>query len=496
MMDAPFSLMSLEDELSCSICLSPFYFPVTIPCGHNFCQDCLLSTWDKDTYSCPQCRTQFATRPELKKNTVLSAVVDTFRMRSSKSEGPDLCAEVTDLSAEGTGLSSELSTAPKDKQVRCDTCMEAAADQTCLTCMASFCTEHLRPHRENPNFRLHQLSEPLGDLSERICPQHHKLMELFCVQHDRIICSFCLQQVHQGCSFSTLDQQRHTKESDLRAKLSLLDVKVEKTETFISQMAKIQNKIKDGADNRKAALSAEYQQMRDMLVLEEREALSVVERELHSGQTKVRDLEKKFNENIELMSKAKEDINNLMFQSQTPAFLQASFDLPSVVKFEPYTPRVNMDSKVVTATQDFSAMLKEHLSTIFKQPVEARLLQLKPGDVAAPVSAVKLCSPGGAGLLPQPQPWRPPVHHHHPRPLCPLPRPRPPYNPYLPNYYMQWPTPQLSPWHPEYEKRDFTQQSTQRTPRHSKGKAANMKAARSMENLLFLSKKDKDKGGQ
>uniref|UniRef100_A0A3B4F2Q9 RING-type domain-containing protein n=1 Tax=Pundamilia nyererei TaxID=303518 RepID=A0A3B4F2Q9_9CICH len=80
-----FSIMSLEDELTCSICLSTFDCPVTIPCGHNFCQDCLLASWE-DSYSCPQCRTVFDTKPELKKNTVLIAVVETFKVRSSKSE--------------------------------------------------------------------------------------------------------------------------------------------------------------------------------------------------------------------------------------------------------------------------------------------------------------------------------------------------------------------------------------------------------------------------
>uniref|UniRef100_A0A3P9DTB6 RING-type domain-containing protein n=1 Tax=Maylandia zebra TaxID=106582 RepID=A0A3P9DTB6_9CICH len=64
--------MSLEDELTCSICLSTFDCPVTIPCGHNFCQDCLLASWE-DSYSCPQCRTVFDTKPELKKNTGLCA---------------------------------------------------------------------------------------------------------------------------------------------------------------------------------------------------------------------------------------------------------------------------------------------------------------------------------------------------------------------------------------------------------------------------------------
>uniref|UniRef100_A0A3P9C055 RING-type domain-containing protein n=1 Tax=Maylandia zebra TaxID=106582 RepID=A0A3P9C055_9CICH len=91
----PFSIMSLEDELTCSICLSTFDCPVTIPCGHNFCQDCLLASWE-DSYSCPQCRTVFDTKPELKKNTVLIAVVETFKLRSSKSED--------NLNEEETGL--------------------------------------------------------------------------------------------------------------------------------------------------------------------------------------------------------------------------------------------------------------------------------------------------------------------------------------------------------------------------------------------------------
>ncbi|MEQ2268221.1 hypothetical protein XENORESO_017516 [Xenotaenia resolanae] len=192
--ESEFSLMSLEDELTCSICLSTFDCPVTIPCGHNFCQDCLLSSWT-DSYSCPQCRTLFEIRPELKKNTVLSTVVETFRVRSSKSEG---------------GLFEEEE---KTKNVvRCDTCMEADAAQTCLTCMASFCEEHLRPHRENPIFRPHQLTDPVGDLSEHICTDHHKLMEHFCTDHGRLICSVCLQQVHKGCSFMSPEEQRHLKE--------------------------------------------------------------------------------------------------------------------------------------------------------------------------------------------------------------------------------------------------------------------------------------------
>nr|AZP54344.1 TRIM25 long isoform [Larimichthys crocea]QGQ60787.1 TRIM25 [Larimichthys crocea] len=376
--ESPFSLISLEDELSCSICLSPFNCPVTIPCGHNFCQDCLLATW-KDCYSCPQCRTVFATKPELKKNTVLSTVVETLNSRLTKS---------------GASVIPEKSKAKKKDVIRCDACMEAEASQTCHTCMASFCEEHLRPHRENPVFRVHQLTAPVSNLLERICTDHHKLMEFYCSQHARSICSICLQQVHKGCSFISSEDQRNLKESDLRGKLGLLDGKITKNETVVSQMRDMQNKLKDSATKRMKTLSAEYQQMRVMLARDERDALMAVERELESGQAKLKGLMKKFTENIDSMSKAKEDIHSLLSQSQTLGFLQASYNLPQNTNFDPYTPRINLDSKKVIASQAFAAALKEHLAEMFNQPFEARQVMLKPEKSAVPVS-------GGTGSQPE-----------------------------------------------------------------------------------------------
>ncbi|KAM3864679.1 E3 ubiquitin/ISG15 ligase TRIM25 [Diretmus argenteus] len=381
--DNVLSLMSLEEELTCSICLSPFECPVTIPCGHNFCQDCLLATW-KDSYSCPQCRTHFATKPELKKNTVLSTVVETFKLKSSQTE-LDLYAEEPEVKP------------AKKKMILCDTCMQAEASRTCLTCMASFCEEHLRPHRENPNFRVHQLSEPLGDLSDHICPDHHKVMELFCVQHDRVICSFCLQQVHKGCSFTTPDEQRGVKQSEFRINLSLLDGKIEKNQAVISQTKDMQSSLKDSAADRKKALATEYQQIRDMLDREEREALNMVDREEESCQTKINTLVKRFTGNVQMMSKAKDDINSLLGQSQTLAFLQASVTLPSVVSFDPHVPRVTLDSKALTATQAFAAILKVHLTEILKQPVETRLQMMKPAERPLPHTGFSVFGPERPG---------------------------------------------------------------------------------------------------
>lgn len=190
-------LLSLEEDLTCCICLSTFECPVTIPCGHNFCQECLQASWSDGAFCCPQCRAIFSTKPELKKNTVLSTVVETFS---------SLALPKSKVEAPGTKVKVE-----KENAVICDSCMEAEASRTCLTCMASFCEEHLKPHQMNPVFSLHQLSLPVGNLLEWVCKSHHKLMEFFCSQHGQTICSLCLQQKHQGCSFISTEEQRNLK---------------------------------------------------------------------------------------------------------------------------------------------------------------------------------------------------------------------------------------------------------------------------------------------
>lgn len=51
---------SEEEKLSCPVCLEIFESPVSIPCGHTFCIDCLNSSENASGKSrCPVCRTYF-----------------------------------------------------------------------------------------------------------------------------------------------------------------------------------------------------------------------------------------------------------------------------------------------------------------------------------------------------------------------------------------------------------------------------------------------------
>ncbi|TRY56401.1 hypothetical protein DNTS_034987 [Danionella cerebrum] len=368
------SLLGLEDELTCSICLCLFDNPVSLICGHSFCANCLEETWRgaSSCLSCPHCRKVFSSKPELKKNTVLSAVLDAYRAKAGIAEASQEPSEVKQMEPE---------------VIKCDSCMEAKAVKTCLTCMASYCEEHVRPHRENAVFRAHQLCEPLADLMERLCSAHGKPEEFYCGQHQVCICSTCLQMEHKGCDFITTDERRSKQRTDLTDKLNFLDVKIDKNQQVIGQMKDQQSKLKDLAATRKRILEAEYRQIREMIDKDEKEAFQTIDKEQEKGQAKLASLMKKFNENIEKMNRSKSEINSLLDQSQSQAFLKDSIELPSVVNFDPYNPRMNVDGKEVIAYHSSTVALKQWLTKLMTHPIEERIFVIKPGNQSAGIQS-------------------------------------------------------------------------------------------------------------
>ncbi|XP_051926439.1 tripartite motif-containing protein 65 isoform X2 [Hippocampus zosterae] len=94
---------SQSQNLTCAICLDIFRVPVTIRCGHSFCEKCITTHWDTKTMSglepdCPICNEKFATRPTVKRNVSLSLLTEAAnsntgqsRKDPGKEEGPELC---------------------------------------------------------------------------------------------------------------------------------------------------------------------------------------------------------------------------------------------------------------------------------------------------------------------------------------------------------------------------------------------------------------------
>ncbi|XP_060035121.1 tripartite motif-containing protein 60-like [Erinaceus europaeus] len=70
----------IQAEISCPVCLGYLTDPVTLDCGHNFCEACIQQHWEglQDVSTCPLCLHTCPDR-HLKRNNMLCQIIDIVR---------------------------------------------------------------------------------------------------------------------------------------------------------------------------------------------------------------------------------------------------------------------------------------------------------------------------------------------------------------------------------------------------------------------------------
>ncbi|MGH0152775.1 UNVERIFIED_CONTAM: hypothetical protein FKN15_039160 [Acipenser sinensis] len=159
---------------------------------------CIKNYWDQTdhtgVYSCPQCRDIFIPRPVLRRNTMLAEVVDKLKK---------------------TGLSpppAQSYAGPGD--VSCDFCTgrKFKAVKSCLTCLVSYCETHVKPHYEGAAFKRHKLINAIGNLEQKLCAEHQKVLEVFCRTDQTCICLLCTDKEHKSHDTVSAEAERTGKQ--------------------------------------------------------------------------------------------------------------------------------------------------------------------------------------------------------------------------------------------------------------------------------------------
>ncbi|XP_071750943.2 E3 ubiquitin-protein ligase TRIM39-like [Centroberyx gerrardi] len=232
-MSAASCLLS-EEQFLCSICLDVFTDPVAIPCGHNFCKNCITQHWDVSVQcQCPMCKKIFDRRPELQVNTFISEMAAQFRK-----------------SAQMKASSCPDQRCAKPGEVPCDVCTgtKLKALKSCLVCLASYCETHLEPHQRNTSLKKHKLIDPVENLEDRLCKEHDGPLQLFCKTDQMCVCLLCTVLDHKSHDIVPLKEGYEGKKAELGKTEAEIQQKIQERQLKIQEIKHSVELSKEDAD--------------------------------------------------------------------------------------------------------------------------------------------------------------------------------------------------------------------------------------------------------
>ncbi|XP_056337282.1 E3 ubiquitin-protein ligase TRIM16 [Danio aesculapii] len=209
------SISVAQDQFSCSVCLDLLKDPVTIPCGHSYCMNCITEYWNqRDLWgmvcSCPQCRQTFTPKPVLNKNVMLAEMVEKVKAIKFQTSDPA-------PSYAGPG------------DVECDVCTgrKRKAVKSCLVCLESYCECHFESHEESRSKKRHKITDATGSIQDMMCSKHDRLLEVYCHADKQCICLMCVMDEHKNHDIVSAEAERAEKQKRVEETVIILQNKIQ-----------------------------------------------------------------------------------------------------------------------------------------------------------------------------------------------------------------------------------------------------------------------------
>lgn len=233
----------------------------------------------------------------------------------------------------------------------CDFCTtrKQKAEKSCLVCLASYCETHLQSHYEYPALMKHKLVKATGQMREKMCAQHDKLLEAFCRTDETSVCVLCMMDEHKHHDIVPAGTERTEKQKQLGV-------------TLHKSQHRIDQRIKKWQDLRQAVDAVKHSAQ---TVLEENERIFTelllsIERKYNEVKEMIRSHERstvnrgeilldRLEEEITLLKKRHNDLDKLSHTDDHIHFLQSWQSLSGPSGYEDLNnisvvPNYNFDS--------------------------------------------------------------------------------------------------------------------------------------------------------
>ncbi|XP_062289981.1 E3 ubiquitin-protein ligase TRIM21-like [Scomber scombrus] len=357
------SCLISEDPFLCSICLDVFTDPVSTPCGHNFCKNCINDHWNSnDQYLCPMCEKVFYTKPELEVNTLFSEVVSQFRQEAQQK----------------ASSSSSEQQAAKPGEVPCDVCTgtKLKALKSCLVCLASYCETHLEPHLTMSGLKRHQLMDPVENLEDRMCMKHDKPLELFCKTDQTCVCMLCSVLDHKSHDVVPLKEEYEGKKEELGKTEAEIQEMIQKRRLKIEEIKHSVDLSKEAADREKAEGVQVFTALKKTVESGQAKLIHSIGKRQKQTEKQAEDFIKELEQEISELKKRSSEVEKLSHSEDHLHLLQNFPSLKAAPPTKDWTEvsvRPSYEGTVVKVV----AQLEETLSKQMKKLFEAELKRVQ-----------------------------------------------------------------------------------------------------------------------
>lgn len=257
---------------------------------------------------------------------------------------------------------------PKVGEVLCDFCTtrKLKAEKSCLVCLASYCADHLQSHYDYPALMKHKLVKATGQMREKICAQHDKLLEAFCRTDDTSVCVLCMMDEHKHHDIVPAGTERTEKQKQL-------GVTLHRSQNRIDQRVKKWQDLKQAVDALKHSANLALEENERIFT----ELLLSIERKYNEVKEMIRSHERttvtraellldRLEEEITLMRKRHNDLEKLSHTDDHIHFLQSWQSLSGPSGYEDLNKMTVVPNYSFDATKRAVAALKLQVEEVSK----------------------------------------------------------------------------------------------------------------------------------